>query len=418
MGGALLAFLPYRFAHYSHLQMQGVFLAPLALLCLLRALERPTAKRGLLLAAAVAMQAWWSTYLGAFVIVALGGVTLGWWLSGRDVTRAHVRAIVIASTACVLLMTPYLAGYIRARDIVASRPREEVALYSAEPADYRSPNGHHAWYGAHAPIHEKNAERHLSLGVAPWALAAIGVATAPTSLTVAVATGLLVTLDGSLGLNGAVYPVFYDYVPLLRPFRVPARFGLIVGVFLAWAAALGAGRLWRARATPWSRAMVLLVGVAAIVETRPALALTPVPTTMDEIYASLPSGRDATLLELPVRRLVPGEFSVDPWYLYQATFHKYRLINGYSGHFPPWYHALGEASAALPDAWGFEEIATRGPDFVAFHARLFGAARYQEIVDAVTDRPEYELLAVSADADGEHRLYRITRIARPVSQPD
>lgn len=77
VAGALFAFVPYRFAHYSHLPMQGIFLLPLVVWAAIRVLEAPSPRRAAMLAGFTAMQVWWSTYLGAFAVVGLGGVAAG-----------------------------------------------------------------------------------------------------------------------------------------------------------------------------------------------------------------------------------------------------------------------------------------------------------------------------------------------------
>jgi hypothetical protein len=410
VAGALFGFLPYRFAQYSHLQMQGIFLMPLAVMALLSVLESPRWTRGLLVGLLVALQTLWSTYCGAYLTVGLAAVTLGWWLTGREISRRHLAAGVLAVGLCSVMMAPYVAAYARARNVVSVRPRTEVAHYGAHLADYLSPNGNHAWYGQWAPVHTKSEERHLLPGAGPVLLGIGGLLTMPTSLTVAAATGLLVSLDGSLGLSSFTYSFFYDYVPLLRTFRVPARFGLLVGVFLTWAAGMGAARLWR-----WSesrtplRVLVGLLFVAAVVEARPTLTLHATPTDVPAIYASLPTDRRAVVLELPVPGQGAEAYWVDPSYLYFATFHKHTLVNGYSGYYPEWYGNLSWASSALPAADAMEAIRTRGAEFIVVHEEHYGAERYREVVAGLAQQPDLTSVATVKTPQGEDRLFVVRR---------
>jgi hypothetical protein len=417
VAGALFGFFPYRFAHYSHLQMQGVFLMPLAAWLLLRALERPGVARGLQLGTTVALQVLWSTYCGAFLIVGLAAATLGSWLSGRDVHRRHITTAAAAVGVCIVLMSPYLTGYYRARDVVGERPRGEVLHYGAGLADYLSPNGNWRWYREHAPIHTKSEEHHLAPGVGMVVLAAIGVAAAPTTMTVIVGVGLVAAVNASLGLSSFTYSLFFDYVPLLKTFRVPARFGLVAGVFLVWAAGLGIARLWRV--TTNRNALRVCVGVAcaiAILEVMPRLELRTTETQLPAIYGSLPSDRRVVLLELPVPGKGAEAYWVDPTYLYRQTFHQHALINGYSGFYPPWYGQLSWASSALPDDKAWAAVLKRGPEFIIVHEEHYGLERYRAVVDDLDHRPELTTVATARTPAGESRLYQL-RPATPVSAP-
>lgn len=408
VSGALFAFVPYRFAHYSHLPMQGIFLLPLVVWAAIRVLEAPSPRRAAALAGITAMQVWWSTYLGAFAIVVLGGVAGGWWLSGRALTRGHLRSLLVTTALGTVLLTPYLLGVWHARGTVGERPRGEVGFYSARPADFASPNEAQAWYRTHAPIHTKNAELHLSAGIAPWMLTAAGLAGPPTTATVMAGAGLLVALDGTLGLNGATYTLLYDYLPVLRPFRVPARFALLAALFMSWLAAVALTRLWeRSPAVGW-RATCLVLMAAAVAETRPALALEPIPTAAPPIYAALPE-TPSVVLELPSNALTPGAFPIDPWYMYMATFHEHRLVNGFSGHFPPWFAELGKASADLPAESAIKKILASGADFVIVHEEFYGPERYRAVVDGLGHRPQFDLVGTARSAGGEDRLYRLIR---------
>ncbi len=131
VAGALFGFLPYRFAQFSHLQLQGLFWMPLAVLVLLHVLEAPRPRRGLVLGALVAMQTLWSTYCGAYLSVALGAVTVGWWLSGRDVTRRHLVAGGTGVLLAMALLSPYLVVHERAYG--PERYREVIAGFDDRP---------------------------------------------------------------------------------------------------------------------------------------------------------------------------------------------------------------------------------------------------------------------------------------------
>ena len=408
VAGAVFGFFPYRFAQYSHLQMQGIFLMPLAVWLLMRALERPGIVRGAQVGLVVALQVLWSTYCDAYLVVALITMTAAWWLSGRDILRPHIITGAAAVGICLVLVAPYLAGYYRARAVVGERPRAEVLHYGAQLGDYLSPNGNSRWHGHRAPIHEKSEERHLFPGVGPMVLAAAGLIAAPTTATVIVTGGLLAAVNASLGLSSATYTFFFDHVPLLKSFRVPARFGLVVGVFLAWAAGLGVARLWRlSEGRRALRGLVVVVCLLTIVEAQPALDLRATPFEVGAIYNALPTDRRVVVLELPIPGQGSHEYWVDPTYLYAATFHKHTLINGYSGYFPSWYTELGWASATLPDDSAWAALLKRQPEFLVVHEEHYGRERYLEVVADLARRTELTLLATSHTPGGEDRVYRV-----------
>jgi len=408
VAGAVFGFFPYRFAQYSHLQMQGIFLMPLALWLLLRALERPGGVRGAQVGLVVALQVLWSTYCGAYLVVALTAVAAAWWLSGREILRTHLVTGAAAVGICLVLIAPYLSGYYRARAVVGERPRAEVLHYGAQLGDYLSPNGNSRWYGHRAPIHEKSEERHLFPGVGLMVLAATGLIAAPTTLTVVVTGGLLIAVNASLGLSNATYMFFFDYVPLLKTFRVPARFGLVVGVFLAWAVGLGVARLWRmSEGRLVVRVLVVAVCLATIVEAQPALDLRMPPYESSAVYDVLPDDRRAVVLELPVPGPGAEAYWVDPGYLYAATFHKHTLINGYSGYYPAWYTQLAWASSALPDDKAWAAILRRRPEFIVIHEEHYGRGRYLEVVADLAGRHGVTLLGRAQTSGGEDRVYRV-----------
>jgi hypothetical protein len=240
---------------------------------------------------------------------------------------------------------------------------------------------------------------------------------------VVVSGGLLAAANASLGLSNATYTFFFDYVPLLKTFRVPARFGLVVGVFLAWAVGLGVARLWGgSEGRLGLRGLVICVCLATIVEAQPALDLRATPFEPGAIYAALPSNRRAVVLELPVPGQGAEAYWVDPGYLYASTFHKHTLINGYSGYYPSWYGQLAWASATLPDDKAWAALLQRRPEFLIVHEEHYGRDRYLEVVADLARRREVTLLATAPTAGGEDRLYRVdaatpTPAARPGSTP-
>jgi hypothetical protein len=148
-----------------------------------------------------------------------------------------------------------------------------------------------------------------------------------------------------------LYTVLYQYVPGFTAFRVPARYASMVFLFFGIAAATGIAAIeWR-----WRRlAQIVAVGSLLVflkysvpsplhlnlelpspVLANPAPAYLSPRNSLPVIYQAVDSLRPGAILaELPFG---------DPWYdlryMYFSALHHRRLLNGYSGLFPPSYLA-------------------------------------------------------------------------------
>lgn len=128
--------------------------------------------------------------------------------------------------------------------------------------------------------------------------------------------------------HNAPYTVF-ALLPGFGGLRVPARFGMLVVLCLATAAALALARWRRPGVRPWMPAALALAVLAD--GWVPRLPIAPVGVLAD--LPELESG--AVVLELPVRDLYS-----DTAAMLNATVHRRPLINGFSGYGAAHYDAL------------------------------------------------------------------------------
>jgi hypothetical protein len=167
---------------------------------------------------------------------------------------------------------------------------------------------------------------------------------------------------GGLGLYG----LLLEHVPGFQGLRVPARYAMIAALYLAVLAGIGAGWMMRPRLTRGStRPLLIAASVAFLLEA--TFAPMPVNQAWGDGVAPSPRVEPASRAPAVYRQLatMPGELALvefpfgDPaWelrYVYYSTVHWKRLLNGYSGGFPPGYKvrvALFQRIATAPnEAW-------------------------------------------------------------------
>ena len=142
------------------------------------------------------------------------------------------------------------------------------------------------------------------------------------------------------------YRLLYEFVPGFDGVRVPARLAMVVSFALSMLAGLGIAHLERIRA---GAATALVASVLFLTETgMPPLPVNAVsavpdfatpearvyrPSRAPAVYKELAKTPvDAVILEMPV-----GEPAYDLRSVYYSTVHWRRVVNGYSGFFPPHY---------------------------------------------------------------------------------
>jgi hypothetical protein len=163
------------------------------------------------------------------------------------------------------------------------------------------------------------------------------------------------TLGRPLNLTG-IYQLLYSYVPGFDGLRVPARFNMIAVLMLAVLGGYGAATLTRWR---WATPALIIVTTAFFAESlvRPfpingsgALRdyTTPEarvyrPARAPAVYQHLARESDVVLAELPL-----GQTDYDIRAMFYSTVHHARLVNGYSGFYPPHYGLLALALSDVP----------------------------------------------------------------------
>jgi hypothetical protein len=187
----------------------------------------------------------------------------------------------------------------------------------------------------------------LKLARAPLAFFAVA-----TVVAMWLSLGPLPKAGDALVSGFGLYGVLYEYVPGFNGVRVPARYAMLAGLFLAVMAGYGIAALtgYVRRAGTLVPAAVGLIGLAILIEgaaipmelnrawaqneAQPPARVYPA-SKAPPVYgavAALPAG--SAITEFPF-----GDAAWEIRYVYYAAAHWKPITNGYSGNFPPDYSA-------------------------------------------------------------------------------
>jgi hypothetical protein len=169
-----------------------------------------------------------------------------------------------------------------------------------------------------------------------------------TFLAVWLSLGPIPKAGDALVSGLGLYRLLYDYVPGFNGVRVPARYAMIAGLFLAITASFGVLRVLRISGERAGIAVLSVFSAAILAEgaavpmeinrtwnqneaVPPARVLkySDAPPVYQRL-ASLPAGTAVT--EFPF-----GDAAWEIRYVYYAAAHGKPITNGYSGNFPPRY---------------------------------------------------------------------------------
>jgi hypothetical protein len=410
LAGFIFAFLPYRFMHYAHLELQMAFCMPLCLLAVHRTIAGGRLIDGLLSGLFLALQCLSSWYYGIFLATFLAPLTAVLMLGRRaaDASRS-LRALAAGAVLAAVLVVPMALPYLSARRAVGERPLEEIQFYSATPLNYLAAHPRNTMLGG-VTSDWGGQERELFMGIAVPLIALAGLWPPLSVARIAYALGFVFAFDLSLGFNGLLYPWFHEYLLPYRGLRVPARMAMVVGLGLAVLAGYGAARIQRALTRRGAaRIGFLLLGASVFVEYRSTLPLKQIPTRPPPIYDALPSDQKNVLLELP---LLQPDIALEPTYMYFSTFYWHELVNGYSGFKPPSYSVLLEKLQWFPDEESMEELRRRGTTHVVIHERYYVAGEYTIVAARLDSSPNLERVASVRWRNRESRLYRLLEPSR------
>jgi hypothetical protein len=407
LAGIVFAFVPYRFAHYEHLELQLAFWMPFGLWAMHRTFDTGRWKYGMLTGALTAAQALSSLYYGIFFGLYLGvvaGVLLIIQPSGRRwaPARALLAGAVLAAAVCL----PYTIPYFANRTVVGERPAWEVLRYSALPQDYLATPEQNLIYGWTAGQFGA-PERYLFPGLLVLLLTVLAVSPPARRQVVGHLAGLVFAFDASLGMNGYFYPWAYAYLPGFQGLRAPARFGIVVALSLAVLGGYGAARLLTWIPSDGRRRLIITtLTLLLLLEYSTAVRLFTVPEP-PVVYTWLRREPPSVVVELPVPR--PESLSVihDGLYMYFSTMHWQRLVNGYSGFYPPSYIRLLETMRGFPDDASFQALRDRHVDYVIVHGRFYSVEQYAALITALERRSDVIGVARFPAHGGESRVYRL-----------
>ena len=371
------AYSPFAFARLAHVQLLMTFPLPLTLLALHHFLDRPIARRAVLVGASMALTALACGYYGIFI-----GLTVGWglvWFSVARGTWRSPRAWLVAAVApltAAVLTVPFMLPYAAMRREGFARSLDDARLFSANWQAYlASAELVHAWLLARLDSWNEV----LFPGILPLVFALVAVVwsrrgddQAPSRTVVGFyLTMTLLAAWASFGPSAGLYTVLFSTLPFFDMIRAPGRFGVMVTLGVCALAALGlAATLRRLDGMPRRVAIAVLtvatlagstVGALPMVDRRP----------LHPVYSRLAQMPRGAVAEFPyfIDRTDRHRHTE---YMFESLHHWQPLINGYSDHVPPEAAADALVLAGYPSEEARAVLRRRGARYVVVHWESYG----------------------------------------------
>ena len=411
IAGIAFSFVPFRFDHFQHLELQATMFMPLTLWYLMRAFDSGDRRDVWGAIACLVAQVYCGIYYAVFLATALL-IVVPLHLGALPVERrkALVRASVPALAIGALVIAPYLAAYVMNRDIVGERSDREVLEYSATARNYLATlkeNLVHGWWSAGFG----QAERRLFPGAIAVVLAGIGLVGIDRRRVALMCMGL-VGLVLSFGLNTPLYEPIRTVLFIYRGLRAPARAGILVYLALAALAAFGWARLER-RFTRGSAgvygvpAATVIVAAAMLLEYASPMKAWLIVPPAPQVYRWLATQPRSVVLELPVSTADRLDIVPDGLYMLRSATHWQPILNGYSGFFPQSYLELTESVKSFPDDASIEYLKKRGVDLIILHGALLAPDRFGALMAGLLARPDIRAVARYEERMGPDVVFRL-----------
>jgi hypothetical protein len=399
--GIVFAFVPYRFDHYMHLELQWTVWIPWTFWALHRMFETGAIRDALLLGLFVTLQFMSSIYYGLFLATLLAGCSLFLLLgTRRGETRTRITALAIAGGTAAVLVAPYAIPYAETRRSLGPRPEDQIVMFSARPSSYRAATESNYLYGDRS-ARMGRPERRLFPGILPILLAIVGLLLySPTQQALMYLIGLAMAFEMSFGLKGYIFSFLYAHVPAFDGLRAPARLGIFVIFFLAVLAAHGHAALAKSLDKRLQHALVVVIAAVLLLEYWVApLPLVPYTTSSPPLYTWLATQPAGVVAEFPMPQAnqLPAH---EPRFEYLSIFHHMPLINGYSGYYPDSYLARLERLRRMPDDSALQELVGAGVRYVIVHTRLYRPGAADEVISALKSHSQFRELGHFDDGMG------------------
>ncbi len=405
VAGVIFAYVPFRFEHYMHMEMQWTMWMPWSFWALHKTIDTRIWRYGLLTGLFVSLQMLSSIYYGVFLIVLIGVVTLILLLSEplRSVPR-HVAHLAPAAIVVAVLCGAYSVPYLETKQDVGGRGEREIMEYSARPSSYLVATPDNVLYGE-AFASRGRPERRLFPGLLAVALVIVGMFLRPpqrAATAIAYCLALVLAYEMSLGLSGYSYRFLFDQVPVFQGFRAIARLGIFVVFFLAVLAAFGYAAAAAETSIP-RRALLVVTVVLLLGEYRVRpLALIPYPNEPPPLYAWLAQQPRGVVAELPAPEHISGS---DARTAYLSIFHWQPLVNGYSGFVPQSYLDRLRDLENFPDQHSIARLRRDGVRYLVVHYREYERDKMVRIHQALTFRDKLSELGRFYDGAGDAAVY-------------
>ena len=409
LAGITFAFVPYRFDHFHHLELQATIFIPLTLLYFERALDSGSRRDSALMAASFVAQVYSCIYYSIFLATALlpiAGVRI--WLLPAEKRRTLIRALAPAAIVALVVVAPYGYGYALNRATLGERLDSDILLYSATLPNYLATTPANVVHGEWSSAFGQS-ERYLFPGVLSLVLMAFGFMTIDRRRTTLVAMGIIAFII-SLGLNSPFYEplraIFFPY----RGLRAPARASILLYLAIAGLGAYGWARLMRGRGKIIATIAAVLMASALLAEYRTSmttwLTLNERPA---EVYRWLATQPRSVVAEVPFSRADRLDSIPDGLYMLNSTWHWQPIVNGYSGFYPKTFIELAEKTESFPDEESIAYLKHRGVDLLVIHGGLLGPKVFGEMTAALIARPDIDAMAQFEEQRGTDMVFRLHR---------
>lgn len=408
LGGIAFAFVPFRFDHYHHLELQATIFLPLTLLYFERAFDTQTRRDAWLLAGSFVAQAYSCIYYAIFLATALAPIALvRLWRLAPDARVRMFRATVPAAVVAAIVIAPYVYAYALNRQTLGERADTDVQLYSATPANYLATTRANMIHGGWSAQFGQG-ERYLFPGVLALTLAVLGVHALDRRRATLIAMAAIAFIV-SLGLNSPFYEplraVFFPY----RGLRAPARASILVFLAIAAMGAYGWARVIRGR-PKFTTIATIVMAAALLLEFRTSLdSWLTIPEQPAQVYRWLATQPRSVVLEVPVARADRLHSISDGLYMFNSTWHWQPILNGYSGFFPRSFIELAERTRTFPDDASIDYLRQREVDLIVIHGSLMTAEEFGDMSAALLARRDMQAMAQFEEHMGADVVFRLRR---------